>query len=83
MTAPVTTTEQRLREIIAAKLKVEPAAVSLEAPLMGDTVLDSMDKMAVILEIEEAFPCVDLSVKEAADVQTIRDLAQFIDHLGN
>ena len=79
MNAPVTATEQILREIIARKLKVEPEAVSLDTPLMGDTVLDSMDKMAVILEIEEAFPGVDLSVKEAADVQTLGELAAFID----
>jgi len=79
MSVQISVTERRLQEIVAKKLQIEPTEVPLDAPLMDDSILDSMDKMMVILEIEEQFAPVDLSARDATDLRTIRELAAFLD----
>lgn len=74
-----TATERKLQELVADKLKIDPARVDLDQSLLGDLGLDSFDLMAIILEIEELFPAVELSDKSAEDLSTLREVAGYID----
>ena len=75
----MTSTESKLQQIVAAKLKVDPAQVSLDQSFIEDIGLDSFDVMALILEIEEAFPSISLATDEAQALKTLRQVAAYID----
>jgi acyl carrier protein len=47
---------------------------------MDDLSLDSFDLMAVILEIEQDFAPVTVSDKSAEELQTLREVAAYINH---
>jgi len=84
MSISITLTEQKLRAIVAPKLRVSREQVPLDRSLLEDLNLDSFDQMTVILEIEEAFAPVTISDKSAEELLTLRELATYIDgELGN
>lgn len=74
-----TPTEQRLQTLVAAKLKVDPAQVPLDQSFLHDLGLDSFDVMAIIVEIEQAFPSVSLSDDGAQGLKTLREVGEYID----
>lgn len=75
----ITPTEQRLQTLVAAKLKIDPAHVPLDQSFLDDLGLDSFDVMAIIVEIEQAFPSVSLSDDAAQELKTLREVAEYID----
>jgi acyl carrier protein len=75
----MTPTEAKLQAIVAEKLQVDSEQVPLDRILTEDLGLDSFDLMAVIIEIEQAFPPVSLADEEAQSLKTLRELAKFID----
>ena len=79
MSISITNTEQKLRAIVAPKLRVPPEQVPLDKSLLEELNLDSFDLMTVILEIEEAFAPVTISDKSAEELLTLRELATYID----
>lgn len=75
----MTPTELRLQSIVAEKLKIDPSRVPLDKSIGDDLGLDSFDIMAIILEIEQAFPSISLSDEAAQNLKTLRDVAAYID----
>ena len=75
----ITPTEQQIQELIAGRLKIPADEVPVDRDLLEEIGLDSFDLMDAVLEIEELFPPVSLSDKDAEELRTIRDLATFID----
>ena len=73
------TTEQKLQEIVATRLKVGPERVDLDKLITEELGLDSMDFANVVVDIEEAFAPVTLSDDAARNVRTLRELADYID----
>ena len=74
-----TPTERRLQALAAAKLKIDPAQVPLDQSFLDDLGLDSFDVMAIIVEIEQAFPSVSLSDDAAQGLKTLREVGEYID----
>lgn len=75
----MTPTERKLQSLVATKLKIDPAEVSLERSLLDDLGLDSFDVMDVVLEIETAFAPATLSDEKAQGLKTLREVASYID----
>ena len=75
----MTPTEQKLQTIVAHKLRVSPVQVALDQSLLDELGLDSFDLIEIILEIEEAFPPVELSDKSANELTTLHEVAAYID----
>lgn len=75
----MTPTELKLQAIVAARLKIEQAGVSLDQAITDDLGLDSFDVMDIILEIEQAFPPLSLADEAAQGLQTLREMAAYID----
>ncbi len=71
--------ERKLQTLVAAKLKVDPAQVPLDQSFLHDLGLDSFDVMAIIVEIEQAFPSVSLSEDGAQELKTLREVGDYID----
>lgn len=72
-------TEQKLQALIATRLHLDPAQVSLDQTLTAELGLDSFDLMEVILDIEQAFPPLSLADEAVQNLQTLRQLAGYID----
>jgi acyl carrier protein len=79
MNSATTLTEQKLQAIVARKLKIGPERVPLNQSLLEGLGLDSIDAMAVILEIEREFAPVTFSERAAEELKTLRDVASYID----
>ncbi len=77
--APLTPTERRLQQIVAARLQLDPAQVPLDQAWRDDLGLDSFDLMSIVLEIEEAFAPASLSDQAARDLRTLREVAAYLD----
>jgi acyl carrier protein len=75
----MTPTEQTLQSIVAAKLQIDPARVSLDQSITDDLGLDSFDLMNIILDIEQTFPPLSLSDSAAQNLKTLREVAAYID----
>jgi acyl carrier protein len=79
MSSAATPTEQKLQAIIAKKLQVALEQVPLDQSLTEDLGLDSLDMMAVILEIEKVFAPISVLDKSAAELKTLSEVAAYID----
>ena len=75
----MTPTEQKLQTIVAQKLRVSPVQVALDQSFLDELGLDSFDLIEIVLEIEEAFPPVELSDKSANELTTLYEIAAYID----
>jgi acyl carrier protein len=73
--APDPEVERTLRELVAVRLRVDPARIPMDVPIVAGLGLDSMDVMQFLLDVEERFPPFDLSDAEAGGVRTLRELA--------
>jgi len=73
--------EERVREIVGRILNLAPAAIRLEANLKDDLGATSLDRYAVLMDVEEAFG-LDLSdVPEEvleSRIQTVGDVVTFL-----
>ena len=74
-----TETERRLQEIVGRKLRVPADEIPLDSDLLEDLDLDSLDVVAVIVEIEGAFAPVRISEGKGEELRTLREVAAFVD----
>ena len=75
----ITDTERQVRAIVARKLNMDPEQIPLGESLLEGLGLDSFSIMTLVLEIEEAFPSINLSDEAILELPTLSDLAAFID----
>ncbi len=75
----ITDTEGQVRAIVARKLNMDPEQIPLGESLLEGLGLDSFSIMTLVLEIEEAFPSINLSDEAILELPTLSDLAAFID----
>lgn len=72
--------EERVREIIANQLGVEPAEVVPEASFVDDLGADSLDLVELIMAMEEEFG-VEVPDEEAEKMRTVQDTINYLrDH---
>lgn len=69
---------EKVRDIIASTLKLDPSKVTLEASLEHDLGADSLDAVEVIMALEDEF---DMSVDDDAlqTIKTVQDLVEYIE----
>lgn len=71
---------EKVQEVIAEKLSVEPAEVTLDKSF-NDLGADSLDTVELILEFEKAFG-VSIPDEDAEKIATVGDAVKYIeDHL--
>jgi acyl carrier protein len=78
---PLSGIEQLLRSLIADRLKVKADAVPLDASIMEELGLESIEVMQFLLEIEERYPDFRFSDPNVSELQTLRDLANHLEML--
>ena len=62
---------RRLREIVAAVADLDPDGVALDADLYDDLLVDSLQKLEIVVRLEREFG-VRLTDHEAAGLRTLR-----------
>ncbi len=70
---------ERVVQIIAEELGVDPDELSMETHITDDLDADSLDAMEVILKIEEEFD-VEIPDDLVQRIQTIADVVEFLDN---
>ena len=70
---------ERVVQIIAEELDVDPEELSLDTHITDDLDADSLDAMEVILKIEEEFD-VEIPDELVQRIQTIADVVEFLDN---
>ena len=70
---------ERVVQIIAEELGVDPDELSMDTHITDDLDADSLDAMEVILKIEEEFD-VEIPDDLVQRIQTIADVVEFLDN---
>lgn len=70
-------TEQRVVKVIAEVLNRRHDEVSLDASLRNDLTTTSLDRMTLIIALEDEFQH-SIPPEQAAGLDTVRDVVQFI-----
>jgi acyl carrier protein len=74
----VDTVHERLREILAIELQVEPASVVPQASLRADLGMDSVAALNVLFAAQETFGVEEIDPMELADVLTVADVEALV-----
>lgn len=68
---------EKVREIIAKQLDVDPAAITMESKLIDDLKADSLDIVELIMDLEQEFN-VEIPDEELPKVQTVSDIVGYL-----
>lgn len=68
---------EKLREVIAEVLSLDPKEITAESAFLEDLGADSLDVYQIIMGIEEAFQ-IEIPAKEAERVLTVGEAAELI-----
>ena len=71
-------TFEKVKEIIIDTISCEKEAVVLEAKLMDDLGIDSLDVVELNMALEEAFE-ITIADEDLATFATVKDIVDFID----
>jgi acyl carrier protein len=69
--------EQKVREIVADRLGVDPDEVTPEASFIDDLGADSLDTVELVMAFEEEFG-IEIPDEDAEKIQTVGDAIEYI-----
>ena len=70
--------EEKVKEIIVEKLKVNADEVTLDKHFTRDLGADSLDTVELVMEFEESFGIDEIPEEEAEKIQTVGDAIEYI-----
>jgi len=69
--------EQKVKEIVADRLGVDPEEVTPEASFIEDLGADSLDTVELVMALEEEFG-IEIPDEDAEKIQTVGDAIEYI-----
>lgn len=69
---------EKIKSIIVEQLGVDESEVTPEAHFIDDLGADSLDTVELVMALEEEFG-IEISDEDAEKIQTVGDVAKFID----
>ncbi|MCX7832352.1 MAG: acyl carrier protein [Actinobacteria bacterium] len=70
---------EKLREIVARELKVDPEKITLDSAFVDDLGADSLDMVELVMALEDEFG-ISISDEDAQSIRTIRDAVEYIEN---
>ncbi len=71
---------EKLREILAEQLEIDPATITMDTDFVEDLQADSLDFVEMIASAEEEFNIV-VSEESVGDFRTIRQVVEYLETL--
>ncbi|MBQ6550141.1 MAG: acyl carrier protein [Lachnospiraceae bacterium] len=68
---------EKIREILAAQLALDPEDVTENANFRNDLGIDSLDLLALVMALEDEY-AFDMTAEEMAELRTVSDLLKFM-----
>ena len=69
---------EKIRDIIADQLDVNPEAITMETDLMKDLEADSLDAVEIIMAIEEEFG-LEIPDEKAEDFRVVANIVSYLE----
>ena len=69
---------EKVRDIIAKQLDIDPDTITMESKLIDDLKADSLDIVELIMDLEQEFN-VEIPDEELPKVQAVSDIVGFLD----
>lgn len=69
---------EKVRDIVAKQLDIDPATITMESKLVDDLKADSLDIVALIMDLEAEFD-VEIPDEELPKVKTVADIVKYLD----
>lgn len=73
---------EKLKQIIADVLNVDPEEISMDTTFMDDLGADSLDVFQIIMGIEEEFD-IEVPAEEAENITTVEEAVELINNAIN
>jgi acyl carrier protein len=70
---------EKLKEVIARELKIEPEKITLDSAFVDDLGADSLDMVELVMALEEEFG-IQIDDEEAQKIRTVRDAVEYIEN---
>lgn len=70
---------EKLKEIVARELKIDPEKITLDSAFVDDLGADSLDMVELVMALEDEFG-ISISDEEAQKIRTIRDAVEYIEN---
>lgn len=68
---------EKVKEVTAEQLEIEPEAVTLDAAFIDDLEADSLDIVELMMELEETFD-IEIPDEDAEKISTVGDIVEYI-----
>ena len=68
---------EKIRQIIANQLDLDPAEIKMESNLIEDLHADSLDIVELVMDMEQEFD-VEIPDEELLKVQTVGDIVRYL-----
>ena len=70
---------EKVREIVARELKIDPEKITLDSAFVDDLGADSLDMVELVMALEDEFG-ISISDEEAQTIRKIRDAVEYIEN---
>jgi len=71
----------KVKDIIAEELGIEPDTIKLESNLTDDLGADSLDAIELIMAVEESFD-VEIADNDATAIKLVSDIVTYLENAG-
>lgn len=70
----------KIKEIIADKLKIDRDEIKLEKNFQSDFGADSLDAVEIMMAVEDEFD-IDIDDEDLVKIKTVKDIVDYIENL--
>jgi acyl carrier protein len=71
---------EKVRELLADQLEIDPMEIDMDTDILDDLGADSLDVVELVMSLEEEFGIV-ITDEHAGELRTVRQLVDFVEKL--